>query len=206
MKSLLLGTALALTTVVCFQQSARADSPLTSTPFYEAYTDVPIVMRAKRSGRLDLKMSEWLSSPQVPTDYKAALINALGWDFNGKTNGQAYRTYLALRYGTTPEKIPLESLTTDELMALGYLTAMDNYFQPQRGMPFLNAAQERNSQSYAIAMVRGLVEAQTLFEVSWCQVWQAVNRVDENPQLKRDLRPKAREIILKYMRLYRRDC
>lgn len=206
MKYPCLTAALTLTTLVCLQPIAQADSPLTSTPFYEAYTDVGMVMRAKRRGHLDLAMSEWLSSPQVPTDYKAALINALGWDFNGKANGQAYRTYLALRHGTTPENIPLAALTADELMALGYLMAMDNYFQPQRGMPFLTLAQQRNPESYAIAMVRGLVEAQTLFDVSWCQMWQAVNRVDQTPELKRDLRPKAREIIFKYMRLYRREC
>jgi hypothetical protein len=71
-----------------------ADSPITSTPFSEAYQDYNIVKAAKRSGVLTVEMAEYLSSPSNPVDIKAALINSLSWKFEGKKNALLYRYYL----------------------------------------------------------------------------------------------------------------
>jgi len=189
---------------LCLSQPARADSPITSTPFHQAYGDIEMVDQAARTGQLDLGMAEWLSSDQVPLDQKAALVNALSWDVNGKANAQRYRSYLTLKYGG--DVIDPQVLTAAELMVLGYLTVMDNYFEPERGIAYLNAAQEREPQSYTVAIVRGLILAQMQFGQDWCALWGSVADVELNRSLQRDLRPQARQIIFDYMHLYRKYC
>lgn len=55
-----------------------ADSPITSTDFYRAYTDVSIVKTAKEKGVMDKEIANYLHSSKNPIDVKAAVINALG--------------------------------------------------------------------------------------------------------------------------------
>ena len=76
-----------------------SDSPLTSTPFYKAYSEINIIKVARVQGTLNLEMAEYLSSGSVSLDLKAALINALSWDINGKNNSDLYKYYLGLKYG-----------------------------------------------------------------------------------------------------------
>ncbi len=54
-----------------------ADSPITSTDFYEAYFDVDMVKNAKDSGVLNNEIAGFLASPVKPLDQKAAVVNAL---------------------------------------------------------------------------------------------------------------------------------
>ncbi|MBL0106070.1 MAG: hypothetical protein IPP52_01920 [Ignavibacteria bacterium] len=61
-----------------------ADSPLTSTPISNVYEDLEIVKKAKASGEMNSEFALFLHNESNPIDKKAALINALGWDFNGK--------------------------------------------------------------------------------------------------------------------------
>ncbi|MCF6150568.1 MAG: hypothetical protein E3K37_18215 [Candidatus Kuenenia sp.] len=75
-----------------------ADSPLTSTEFYEAYMDVKMVQRAHLQNVMGIEIAEFLSSPDNPIDEKAAVINALSWKFEGNNNAEFYMYYLALLY------------------------------------------------------------------------------------------------------------
>ena len=50
--------------------SICADSPITSTPFYEAYTDIAIVQKAKIQGVLDMDMAEYLSSQSATVKFR----------------------------------------------------------------------------------------------------------------------------------------
>ncbi len=195
---------LTVVAAICLSQPARADSPITSTPFHEAYGDIEMIALAARSGQLDLKMAEWLSSDEVPLDQKAALVNALSWDINGKDNAQRYRGYLALKYGR--DTLDLQLLSAGELMVLGYLSVMDNYREPERGIAYLTAAQGREPRSYTMAIVRGLILAQMQFGGDWCALWTNVAEVELDRSLIRDLRPQARHIIFDYMHLYRQYC
>ena len=67
-----------------------ADSPLTSTPISNAYEDLEIVKKAKASGEMNSEFALFLHNESNPIDKKAALINALGWDFNGKKNAMLF--------------------------------------------------------------------------------------------------------------------
>ena len=64
--------------------SAFADSPLTSTSFYNAYMDIPLVNKTSKSkGILTDEVFEYLNSKNS-IDKKTALINALKWNIKGK--------------------------------------------------------------------------------------------------------------------------
>ncbi|OGW14126.1 MAG: hypothetical protein A3G93_03715 [Nitrospinae bacterium RIFCSPLOWO2_12_FULL_45_22] len=62
----------------------HADSPVTSTPFSDAYMDIEIVRKAGTAGVLDSEMAGYLSSKKNPIDKRAAVINALSWRYGGK--------------------------------------------------------------------------------------------------------------------------
>jgi hypothetical protein len=183
-----------------------ADSPLTSTPFSEAYQDYELVQRAKRAGILDLDMAAYLSSVSAPVDIKAALINALSWDINGKNNALLYRYFLGVKYGKTIAVLDPATLTADEVFSLGYLTALDDYFRPEKALPFLKTAQSRKPESLTVALVLGLTQAQAAFDSNWCLMWRRVKAPATNTDLQPDLRPQAKAIILDYMQGYESSC
>ena len=179
----------------------RADSPLTSTPFSDAYLDVPIIRQAKDAGVMNQRFADYLSSPLVGIDHKAALCNALGWRLEGKENARLYRRFLARQLTAH-----LRPLTSDEYFCLGYLAALDNYFRPQKAMPLLETARKSNTRSFTIAIVCALVRAQAALDSDWTQVWRAARRVELDRRLEPDMRPEAVRIIFDYLNLYREDA
>ncbi len=185
---------------------SRADSPITSTDFAEAYQDYDIVKKAQKTRTLDLEMAQYLSSGSTPIDIKAALINALSWKFKGKHNAKLYRKYLGLTYNQPTEDLKPSQLNDDELFALGYLTVMDDYFNPKKALPYLAEAKERQPKSYTVAMVHALTEGQIALKSDWCQVWRVAEKVENDETLDQDLRPAAQKIILDYMGLYKDSC
>ena len=68
-----------------------ADSPITSTQFYTAYLDIEIVEKASEMTNIDEKTIKYLSDPEYPLDIKAAVINALGWEIEGRTMQRGMR-------------------------------------------------------------------------------------------------------------------
>ena len=71
-----------------------ADSPLTSTDFYRAYLDVPIVKKAAdQPNKLTPEMMDYLYNDENPLDIRIALINAIGWNFDGLPNFNEYFDY-----------------------------------------------------------------------------------------------------------------
>jgi len=119
-----------------------SDSPLTSTPFYKAYSEINIIKEARVKGTLNLEMAEYLSSGSVSLDLKAALINALSWDIDGKNNSELYKYYLGLKYGVSVVDIQVSRLLPHEVFSLGYLQAMDNYFNVTDSLNLLELAME----------------------------------------------------------------
>jgi hypothetical protein len=179
----------------------RADSPLTSISFSDAYLDVPIIRQAKDAGVLNQRFADYLSSPLVEIGYKAALCNALGWRLEGKENAKFYRQFLARQLTAH-----LRPLTSDEYFCLGYLTALDNYFEPQKALPLLEVARKGNTHSFTLAIVYALVSAQAAFDSDWTQVWRATRRVELDRRLEPDMRPEAVRIIFDYLNLYHEDA
>lgn len=178
-----------------------ADSPITSTTFYEAYLDTELVREAEDSGAMSLEMAEFLTSANNPIDVKAALINALSW---GADNAQSLSCYLALRQGRRVEDLEWERLSGDEVFCLGYLMVMDDYFHPQEALPYLQEARTKNRRSLTVAIIYALTQAQILaLQENWPEAWRVTEAVLQNRRLKQDLRPEAIQIIRDYMLLYR---
>jgi hypothetical protein len=135
-------------------------SPSLNTKFYNVYKNIKIIQKAYKKGILDLEISEYLSSQNNPIDAKAAVINALGWDLNGKYNSTLYKYYLALTHGKTLEKLSLNSLTVDELFCLGYLTIMEDYFHPEKAIPLLKKATKKINDIFTIDIILALVKSE----------------------------------------------
>lgn len=189
-----------------FPGISRADSPITATDFYEAYKDVKMVQRAHLEGVMGVEIAEYLSSPENPIDHKAAVINALSWRFEGKNNAELYTYYLGLLYHMSITELDTDFLSADEIFCLGYLIAMDDYFHPENAIVLLEEAQKMMKDSFTVSMVLALVKAQIAFEQDWCEAWKIIEQVLQNADLKQDLRPEAKKIIVNYMILYREYC
>ena len=181
-----------------------ADSPLTSTPFNKAYSELNIIKAAKAKGILNVDMAEYLSSGSVSLDQKAALINALSWNFDGKNNSELYSYFLCLKYGFSIENFDLSDLSADELFSLGYLKAMDNYFTVEDSLILLERARGNLDKSLTAALIHTLVHAQTMMQSQdWSGIWPMFDELINDESLREDIRSEAVSIILDYMVLYR---
>lgn len=205
MKKILVLTML-LKLLFVFQGISHADSPITSTDFYKAYLDVKMVQRAHLEGVMGVEIAEFLSSPENPLDVKAAVINALSWRFEGKNNAELYTYYLGLLYHMSVIELNTDFLSADEIFCLGYLIAMDDYFHPENAILLLEEAYKAVKDSFTVSMVLALANAQMTFEQDWCEAWRITESVLKNTDLKQDLRPEAKKIIVDYMILYREYC
>ena len=183
-----------------------ADSPVTSTAFYTAYLEYQQVKDANKAGVLTKELAHYLVGQENPLGIKAAVINGLSWDLNGKRNAQVFKGYLASKYGVGARYLKLGRLSADELFSLGYLTLLDDYFKPQKAIPILELASRKKSTSYTIAVVLSLARAQKAINSDWCEIWYQYDKVNKDPLLNRDLRAEAIEIIMNYMHLYKKYC
>ena len=185
---------------------SHADSPLTSTPFHEAFLDMKIVRYAKEKGVMDKKIAKCLLSKRKSVGLKAAVINALGWDIDGKKNAEIFLGFLTAKRGITADNREWDALNASDLMCMGYLMAMDNYFDCEAAEKVLFMAREKDPGSFTIAFMHSLVLAQVLFDSDWCLVWQAVNEVYVDKNLVREMHPPAIKIVMDYIELYKEEC
>ncbi|RMH69113.1 MAG: DUF1311 domain-containing protein [Gemmatimonadetes bacterium] len=186
--------------------SGYADSPLTSTPFYQAYQDVDIVVQARSNRVLSPEIAQFLSDPAKPIDVKAAIINALGWDIEGTSYAVTYKQYLQTKYNLTDDAQLMEKCQADELFCWGYLTALSDYFHPEQALPLLEAAKAKNPTSLTVNLIYTLTVTQGLSVEDWCDRWELPRAVVESTTLTPDLRQPAITIIMDYMQLYEADC
>jgi hypothetical protein len=187
--------------------SAKADSPLTSTDFYTAYMEIDMVNEAHNTQKFTDKIGDYLSSPKNSIDKKVAVVNALGWNFDGKNDAELFRVYLGKKYGIQNKlKVSMNDFTGDELLCLGYMMAMDDYFEPQDGIDIAEMALKKNPTSYTFNLITSLMKAQTMMDKSWCDLFKLTDTVDKNSLLKRDMKKEAVKIIFDYMNLYKSSC
>ena len=95
MKRLLTAIALLLTFTASW-----ADSPLTSTHFAEAYSDHEMVQTANELMQNDIPTTllNFLADKHAPVDVRLAVVNKIGWNFDGTTMGAQLCEYLMGRY------------------------------------------------------------------------------------------------------------
>lgn len=175
-----------------FSVPVLADSPITSTHFSDAYMDIDIVKEASTQSVVNSKIAAYLSNAKNPIDVKAAVINALSWDIDGKVNAEEYSKLI---YKKSVSKLNLNTLSGDQLFCIGYLKALDNYNEPEFALKCLKLAEKKLNTSYTVSAVRAIVEAQHDYD----SIWKYMQKVQENSKLKRDMRQDAVNIILNYM-------
>lgn len=190
-----------------YNSSAFADSPLTSTEIYKAYADHPMVQRALgNKGVLDKKQMSFLRKESNPVEEKIAVINALGWDFNGKFNALEFKRYLhKKRKLNTDEKLEKNG-SAAMLICLAYLQAMDNYHQVRPAFHLANMAKSKSPNSLTVNLIRGLIHAQYDMDQDWCMVYTKMQKVKEDGSLNQDMKEAAVEAIFSYIGLYKEYC
>lgn len=178
---------------------AYADSPLTSTPFYTAYMGAPEVKAASEcGGTLTPALMKFLNSNNSVA-VKMAVINAIGWNFDGHANYELYKNYLGNKTGKGKRK-------AENLLCLAYLKALDNYFDCNEALKMADEALALNPTSYTFNIIHALIKAQVLFDSSWCELWKATDSVRKNGALTKDMNEEAIRIIFEYMDLYNGEC
>jgi hypothetical protein len=183
------------------------DSPVTSTDLSAGYQDLAIVKLAAESQIVDKQIATFLQDPNNPLDQKAAVIAALGWSIDGKNNATFF-CQLAYNKDKVSD-LNIKKLRPDQLAVIGYLLLIDDYFKPEKALPYLTAAAEKLPKSYTAAMLLAIGQGQKeLHNMSnWCAVWQATEKVLLNKTLTDDiLRPEAVKSITDYMISYKEYC
>ena len=179
-----------------------ADSPITSTKFYTAYLDIDVVAKASEMTNIDSETIKYLSDPEYPLDIKAAVINAIGWEIEGKDNAARYADFI---FEKSLDDLDLDAVPAHDLFCIGYLMVMDKYFEPERAIPVLEKACEAFPASFTAAMITALAKAQAavMNADEWGKAWTLVEDVIQNENLELDMRQEAVDIILDYMALYK---
>lgn len=194
--------------ILLISQYSFADSPLTSTEFYKAYLDIPLIQKtANSTGVLTGEVFEYLISKNS-LDKKVALINALKWDFDGKKNSNLYiKKLFGIRKNYTLTNF-YEKATSEELLCYGYLKAMDDYFDVKKASVFTSRAQKLNSGSFTIAVINHLITAQMVGydRTNWCEIYSGFDTIKQNKLIKVDFRTKASDIIYEYLKNYKDYC
>jgi hypothetical protein len=197
----------------------RADSPLTSTDLASAYQELSVVRLARQEKVLQGEVLEFLLS-SAPSDRKAAVINALGWNIEGQNNGERFLEGLAAARGVRVEDLTFQDLSPEDRFVLGYLLAMDDYsnlspLQPNASEPLWNATPlELLSQAayalpndFTVHFVWAIVQGQANFSSSWCSIYLTPKLVLEQfPPKKRNMREEAVEGAMSYLKEYESSC
>jgi hypothetical protein len=185
--------------------SLFADSPITSTSFYSAYAEYDIVNKAHEVGVINESIANYLLCDTVAIDVKAAIINALSWNFDGKQNASLLMPYIQKKYKVSGD-INFKKLSADDVFCLGYLTIMDNYFQPDKALKLLTIARDKKPKSYTINIILALVEAQKAMDTDFCRVFKICEEVRTNYSLTQDMKMDALNIIFGYIADYKEYC
>lgn len=203
MKIKIIGLVLGLLMMV---NSLKADSPLTSTYFAASYYDYSIVSQAEVNRGLNDEIAAYLLNEDNPIDVKAAIINGIGWNYDGTNHSELFKEYLAKSKGITTAQLNLDDLTAHQLFCLGYLMGMDNYFVVDDAINVLEKAAAKNKTSFTIHLVLNITKAQKAMDTDFCKVWKLTAETLNNKTLKRDMKTAAIQSVVDYMLLYKGDC
>jgi hypothetical protein len=199
--------------IVLISQYTFADSPLTSTEFYKAYSDVSLVQDAmKCKGKMTNAMLEYIYAETNPLEIKLALINAIGWHAKGLKNSQTFFKYVMNKknyktdFGGDYTAFNWNA-TADELICYAYMKALDNYFDVTDAFEVAGLALKKNPNSFAVNMIYNLIKAQglTAFGES-CYASKTFSTLKNNPKLTIDMKNEAMPFVFEYMDDIGKDC
>lgn len=200
MKRLLTAIALMLTFTASW-----ADSPLTSTHFADAYSDHEMVQMASELMQNDIPTTllNFLADKHQPVDVRLAVINKIGWNFDGTSVGEQLEQYLMGRHNAKNEKKLVKKLDAGTLAVYAYAKAMSNYFDVKAASELGHIALKKNkSKSFSVAMIAALIDAQIYLDSDWSMVYKVVADVLHDGSLHLDMRQAAIDNIMEYINLY----
>ena len=183
-----------------------ADSPLTSTHFADAYSDHPMVQMASEEMQNDISTTllNFLADKHQPVDVRLAVVNKLGWNFDGTTVGQQLGEYLMGRNKVKNEKKLIKKLDAGTLAVYAYAKAMSNYFDVTAASEMGHLAVKKNKgKSFSVALISALIDAQVYLDTDWSKIYPALAKVLHDGSLKLDMRQEAIDNIMEYINLYK---
>ena len=201
MKRLFIALALTMLWSVCW-----ADSPLTSTHFSDAYSDHPMVQMACQEMQYDIPTTllNFLADKKSPVDVRLAVVNKIGWNFDGTTMGQQLGEYLMGRNKVKNEKRLIKKLDAGTLAVYAYAKAMSNYFDVTAASEMGHQAVKKNKdKSFSVALISALIDAQVYLDTDWSKIYPALANVLHDGSLKLDMRQEAIDNIMDYINLYK---
>ena len=185
-----------------------ADSPLTSTHFAEAYSDHPMVQMACEEMQYDISTTllNFLANKNEPVDVRLAVVNKIGWNFDGTTVGAQLGEYLMGRYGAKNEAKLVKKLDAGTLAVYAYAKAMSNYFDVKAACELGHQAVKKNkNKSFSVAMISALIDAQVYLDSDWGMIYKVVADVLHDGSLHLDMRQEAIDNIMDYINLYQSE-
>ncbi len=185
--------------------AAWADSPLTSTHFANAYSDHPMVQMASEEMQYDIPTTllSFLTNKNEPVDVRLAVINKIGWNFDGTTVGAQLEQYLMGRYNVKTEKKLVKKLDAGTLAVYAYAKAMSNYFDVTAASELGHLAVKKNKKkSFSVALISALIDAQVYLDSDWSKIYKIVANVLHDGSLHLDMRQEAIDNIMEYINLY----
>ena len=196
----------AVLALVVMCTAAWADSPLTSTHFAGAYSDHPMVQMAceEMQGNIPTTLLNFLANKNEPVDVRLAVINKLGWNFDGTSMGAQLSEYLMGRYKVKNEAKLAKKLDAGTLAVYAYAKAMSNYFDVTAASDLGHKAVKKNkNKSFSVAMASALIDAQIYLDSDWSMVYKVVADVLHDGSLNLDMRQEAIDNIMDYINLYK---
>ena len=181
-------------------------NPVTMTKFYQ-YFSIDEIQVVESNGVLNGPVAMFLLDDNNPLEQKAALANA--FVTNNQNNGTAhtFRQFLARQYRADFENLDLNLLNGEELFILGYLTIIDNKGNPDEGLPILEMADKKLTNSLTINMIMALAQAQQLINNgNSCQAWQTINGVTSGTGMNNDLDQAVVETIVSENNYLKTTC
>lgn len=199
--------------ILLISQYTFADSPLTSTEFYKAYSDVSLVQDAmKCKGKITNLMLEYIYAETNPLEIKLAIINAVGWNHKGFKNSHKFFKYVInkKKYKSDfgGDNIAFKwNATRDELVCFSYLKALDNYFDVTDAFEVAGLALKKNPNSFAVNMIYNLIKAQGIISYEeTCYAKKMFNILKNNQNLTMDMKKESMPFVFEYMDYIGKDC
>jgi hypothetical protein len=184
-----------------------AQSNVTLTSFYNAYSQLENVQTVLQMGVLDGNSAYFLMDENNPIDQKAAVINALIESDKEQENATTFSMFVARKYGVNFQDLDLNLLTGDELFCMGYLTIIDEQGNPNLALPILEKAIEKDSKSYTIQLITALAKAQSsLNQKDNCTAWKTFSTVASSASLTNDLNSAIKNDLNNAMNPFKQGC
>ena len=191
-----------------------ADSPLTSTYFYKAYSEETYIKEALiLNHEANDKILTVLSDNQTKLELKLAIINALGWQTNGNKNSSLFLSFLIKNGKYKSELDLINSRNQYDLICYAYLKAMDNYFNVSSALEIAQAAEKLDNNSKSIRIIHALIGAQNVLNESkyslnktFCKVYKSAKPINKLSLLNNDFSDSALQFILPYINSYKKYC